>query len=80
MPVASVLRSVAGPEASAANARKRTNAAGDQPAGSADALDDRGVRGLDAVVLLADARQNEHVVVHGQPEQGREDQSAESRS
>jgi len=33
----------------------------------ADALDDRGVRGLDAVVLLADARQNKHVVVYGQP-------------
>src|SRR5260221_395803 len=46
--------------------------AGDEPAGPADALDDRGLGGPGAVAFLADPGEDEDLVVHGQPVQERE--------
>jgi hypothetical protein len=39
---------------------------GDQPSGAADALGDRGAGGAGAVAFLADAGEDEDLVVHGQ--------------
>ena len=73
-PVASVLRSVPGPDASAANARNKISAAlvTSRPVRPTPSMTAASVE-LARVVLLPDARQDEHLVVHRQPEQERED-------
>ncbi len=52
----------------------RDRGPGDEPPGPAEAGDDGRGRRAGRVVLLAHARQDEDLVVHGQPEQEREDQ------
>jgi len=53
--------------------------AGHQPAGAPHPLDDGGVGRLCAVVLLADSTEDEHLVVHGQPEQDTEHHDRQRR-
>ena len=47
--------------------------AGDQPAGPRDAFDDGRIGVVSDLVLLTDTRQDEHLVIHGQPVEERED-------
>ena len=80
-PVAIILRSVSGPEAIDVNARNRISAAlvTSRP-GPADPLHDGDVGRARAVVLLAHPGQDEHLVVHRQPEQEGEDHQRASRT